>query len=260
MAYENVLVEKKEGIGYITVNRPKVLNALSIKTVHELMGAFQAMGGDDEVRAVILTGSGEKSFVAGADIPEFQDLTPDGARDYAMRGQELLSIIEKLGKPVIAAVNGFALGGGCEIAMACTMRVASDNAKLGQPEVALGLIPGYGGTQRLPRLVGKGRAYEMILTGRPIDAARAEQIGLVNKVVPQGDLIAECEKIAKAVAKQAPLAIEYCLEAVNHGLNMSLDDGLALEADLFGLVFGSEDVREGVRAFVEKRKADFKGK
>ncbi len=260
MAYENVLVEKKEGIGYITVNRPKVMNALSIKTVHELIDAFQAMGGDDEVKAVILTGSGDKSFVAGADIPEFQNLTPDEARDYAVRGQRLLSIIERLGKPVIAAVNGFALGGGCEIAMACTMRVASDNAKLGQPEVGLGLIPGFGGTQRLPRLVGKGRAYEMILTGRPIDAAKAEQVGLVNKVVPQAELIAECEKIAKAIAKQAPLAIKYCLEAVDRGLNMSLDEGLALEADVFGLAFGSEDVREGVKAFVEKRKADFKGK
>jgi enoyl-CoA hydratase len=260
MAYENILAEKKEGIGYITINRPKVMNALSIKTVHELTDAFEVMGSDYEVKAVILTGSGEKSFVAGADIPEFQNLTPDGARDYAMRGQKLLNIIERLGKPVIAAVNGFALGGGCEIAMACSIRVASDNAKLGQPEVGLGLIPGYGGTQRLPRLVGKGRAYEMILTGRPIDAARAEAIGLVNKVVPQTELIGECEKIAKAIAKQAPLAIRYCLEAVDRGLNMSLDDGLALEADLFGLVFGSEDVREGVTAFTEKRKPDFKGK
>jgi enoyl-CoA hydratase len=260
MAYENILMEKKEGIGYITVNRPEKLNALNIKTVLELMDAFQAMGTDDEVAVVILTGSGEKSFVAGADIPEFMDLTPDGARDYAMRGQKLLITIERLGKPVIAAVNGFALGGGCEIAMACSIRVASDNAKLGQPEVGLGLIPGYGGTQRLPRLVGKGRAYEMILGGRPIDAARAEQIGLVNKVVPQAELIATCEKMAKGIAKQGPLAVKYCLEAVDRGLNMSLDDGLALEADLFGLVFGSEDVREGVKAFTEKRKADFKGK
>jgi enoyl-CoA hydratase len=260
MAYENILMEKKEGIGYITVNRPEKLNALNIKTVLELMDAFQAMGTDDEVAVVILTGSGEKSFVAGADIPEFMDLTPDGARDYAVRGQKLLITIERLGKPVIAAVNGFALGGGCEIAMACSIRVASDNAKLGQPEVGLGLIPGYGGTQRLPRLVGKGRAYEMILGGRPIDAARAEQIGLVNKVVPQAELIATCEKMAKGIAKQGPLAVKYCLEAVDRGLNMSLDDGLALEADLFGLVFGSEDVREGVKAFTEKRKADFKGK
>jgi enoyl-CoA hydratase len=260
MAYENVLVEKKDGIGYITINRPKVLNALSIKTVKELADAFDKMGRDKNVAVVILTGSGDKSFVAGADIPEFMKLRPDGARDYAIRGQKLLSLIERLGKPVIAAVNGYALGGGCEIAMACTIRIASDNAKLGQPEVNLGLIPGYGGTQRLPRLVGKGRAYEIILTANPIDAATAEKIGLVNKVVPQAELMAECEKMAKTIAKRGPLAVKYCLEAVDRGLNMSLDDGLALEADLFGLVFGSRDVREGVKAFTEKRKPEFKGR
>jgi len=260
MAYENVLVEKKDGIGYVTINRPKVLNALSIKTVKELTDAFEKLGKDKRVAVVILTGSGEKSFVAGADIPEFAKLKPDGARDYAIRGQKLLSLIERLGKPVIAAVNGYALGGGCEIAMACTMRIASENASLGQPEVNLGLIPGYGGTQRLPRLVGKGRAYEMILSAKPIDAAAAERIGLVNQVVPQAELMATCEKMAKTIAKRGPLAVKYCLEAVDRGLNMSLDDGLALEADLFGLVFGSKDVREGVKAFTEKRKPDFKGK
>jgi enoyl-CoA hydratase len=260
MPYENILVEKKDNIAIVTVNRPKVLNALSIKTVEELVRAFESLKTDSEVAVVILTGSGEKSFVAGADIPEFEELTPDGAREYAARGQNLLNLIERLGKPVIAAVNGYALGGGCEIAMACTMRVASENAKLGQPEVNLGLIPGYGGTQRLPRLVGKGRAYELILTANPIDAATAERIGLVNRVVPQEKLIEECEKIAKTIAKRGPLAVKYCLEAVDRGLNMSLDDGLALEADLFGLVFGSEDVREGVKAFTEKRKPDFKGK
>jgi enoyl-CoA hydratase len=260
MAYENVLVEKKDRIGYVTVNRPKVLNALSIKTVLELTDAFESLGKDSEVAVVILTGSGEKSFVAGADIPEFMELSPDGARDYAMRGQKLLCVIERLGKPVIAAVNGYALGGGCEIAMACSLRVASDNAKIGQPEVGLGLIPGYGGTQRLPRLVGKGWANEMILAGNPIDATTAEKIGLVNHVVPQDKLKEECEKIAKSIAKRAPLAVKYCLEAVDRGLNMSLDDGLALEADLFGLVFGSEDCREGIKAFTEKRKPDFKGK
>ncbi len=260
MVYENILVEKKDGIGYVTINRPKVLNALSIKTVKELTDAFEKMAKDKKVGVVILTGSGEKSFVAGADIPEFARLKPDGARDYAMRGQKLLNLIERLGKPVIAAVNGYALDGGCEIAMACTMRIASDNASLGQPEVNLGLIPGYGGTQRLPRLVGKGRAYELILSAKPIDAATAERIGLVNKVVPQAELMAVCEKMAKTIAKRGPLAVKYCLEAVDRGLNMSLDDGLALEADLFGLVFGSKDVREGVKAFTEKRKPDFKGK
>ena len=260
MAYENILVDKRDGIGYVTINRPKVLNALSIKTVKELTDAFEKLAKDKKVGVVILTGSGEKSFVAGADIPEFAKLKPDGARDYAIRGQRLLNLIERLGKPVIAAVNGYALGGGCELAMACTIRIAANNALLGQPEVNLGLIPGYGGTQRLPRLVGKGRAYELILSAKPIDALAAERMGLVNKVVPQADLMSTCEKMAKTIAKRGPLAVKYCLEAVDRGLNMSLDDGLALEADLFGLVFGSKDVREGVKAFTEKRNPDFKGK
>jgi len=260
MAYENILVEKRDGIGYVKINRPKVLNALSIKTVKELTDAFEKLAKDKKVGVVILTGSGEKSFVAGADIPEFAKLKPDGARDYAIRGQRLLNLIERLGKPVIAAVNGYALGGGCELAMACTIRIAANSALLGQPEVSLGLIPGYGGTQRLPRLVGKGRAYELILSAKPIDAVAAERMGLVNKVVPQADLMSTCEKMAKTIAKRGPLAVKYCLEAVDRGLNMSLDDGLALEADLFGLVFGSKDVREGVKAFTEKRNPDFKGK
>jgi enoyl-CoA hydratase len=260
MPYENVLVEKKDNIAYVTVNRPKVLNALNVKTVLELTDAFQTLAGDNDVQAVILTGSGEKAFVAGADITEFLELSADGARDYSRRGQKLFSMIERLGKPVIAAVNGFALGGGCELAMACTYRIASEKAKLGQPEVSLGLIPGFGGTQRLPRLVGKGRAMEMILTGNPIDAATAERFGLVNRVVPQENLIEVCEKAAKTIAKRGPLAVKYCLEAVDSGLNMSLDDGLVLEADLFGLIFASDDCREGTAAFVEKRKPDFKGK
>ncbi|MFH1311610.1 MAG: enoyl-CoA hydratase-related protein [Candidatus Eisenbacteria bacterium] len=260
MPYENVLVEKKDNIAYVTVNRPKVLNALNVKTVLELTDIFETLAGDNDVQAVVLTGSGEKAFVAGADITEFLKLSADGARDYAKRGQNLFNMIERLGKPVIAAVNGFALGGGCEIAMACTYRIASENAKFGQPEVSLGLIPGFGGTQRLPRLIGKGRAMEIILTGNPIDAETAERFGLVNRVVPQDELIEACEKAAKTIAKRGPLAVKYCLEAVDRGLNMSLDDGLVLEADLFGLVFASEDSKEGTTAFVEKRKPDFKGK
>ncbi len=260
MAYENIVVEKRDSIGYVTVNRPKVLNALSIATVKELLGAFGDLKTDDTVKAVILTGAGEKSFVAGADISEFQTLSPDGARDYSKRGQELLTLMENLGKPVIGAINGFALGGGCEIAMACTFRVASDNAKMGQPEVNLGLIPGFGGTQRLPRLVGKGRAMEMILSGNPIDAETAAKWGLVNRVVPQAELMEACEKIAKAIALKAPIAIKYCLEGVNSGMNLTLEEGQVLESDLFGLVFATEDRKEGTSAFLEKRKPDFKGK
>lgn len=260
MDYENIIVETRDEIGYVTVNRPKVMNALSIATVKELMEAFEVLRADEGVKVIILTGAGEKSFVAGADIKEFQSLCPDEARDYAKRGQKLLSLIERLGKPVIAAVNGFALGGGCEIAMACTFRVASDNAKLGQPEVTLGLIPGYGGTQRLPRLVGKGRAMEMILSGKLIDAATGASWGLVNRVVPQAELMETCEKLAKTIALQAPIAIKYCLEAVNSGVNLTLEEGQVLEADLFGLVFATLDCKEGTAAFVEKRKPDFKGK
>jgi enoyl-CoA hydratase len=260
MAYENIVVEKRDSIGYVTVNRPKVMNALSIATVKELIEAFEDLKADGGVKVVILTGAGEKAFVAGADIGEFQTLGPDGARDYAKRGQKLLFLMENLGKPVIGAVNGYALGGGCEIAMACTFRIASDNARLGQPEVTLGLIPGYGGTQRLARLVGKGRAMEMILSGKPIDAATAAGWGLVNRVVPQAELMETCEKIAKTIALQAPIALKYCLEAVNSGMNLTLEEGQVLEADLFGLVFATEDCREGTKAFLEKRKPDFKSK
>jgi enoyl-CoA hydratase len=260
MAYENIVVEKKDGVGYVTIDRPKVLNALSIATVEELLEAFEELKTDDTVKVVILTGAGEKSFVAGADISEFRTLSPDGARDYAKRGQKLLTLMENLGKPVIGAINGFALGGGCEIAMACTFRIASDNAKLGQPEVNLGLIPGFGGTQRLPRLVGKGRAMEMILSGDPIDAETAERWGLINRVVSQTELMEACEKIAKTIALKAPIAIKYCLEGVNSGMNLTLEEGQVLESSLFGLVFATEDYKEGTSAFLEKRKPDFKGK
>ena len=260
MNYENILFEIEDGIAIITINRPKVLNALNIATVKEIKAAFTRIEEDPNIGAAIITGAGEKSFVAGADINEISRLTPASGVKFALNGQSALNLIQYMQKPVLAAVNGFALGGGCELAMACHLRFASENARFGQPEVNLGLIPGYGGTQRLPRLVGKGRAYEMILSARPIDAATAERIGLVNRVVPQAELMAECEKMAKAIAKRGPLAVKYCLEAVDRGLNMSLDDGLALEANLFGLVFGSKDVREGVKAFTEKRKPDFKGK
>lgn len=260
MAYENILVEKKDSIAIVTVNRPKVLNALSSKTFHELADAFTALRDDADVKAVILTGTGEKAFVAGADISEFASFTPDDARAYGRLGWKTMWLIENIGKPVIGAINGFALGGGLELAMSCTFRYASDNAKMGQPEVNLGLTPGFGGTQRLPRLVGRGRALELLLTGSPIDAATAERIGLVNKVVPQGELMAECEKTAKALAAKAPVAVRYMIEAVNRGLDMTLEGGMELEAGVFGLAFSTEDYREGTRAFLEKRKAEFKGR
>jgi enoyl-CoA hydratase len=260
MAYENILVEKRDKIAIVTVNRPKVLNALSTKTFLDLADAFEGLRKDKDVAVVILTGAGEKAFVAGADISEFASFTPDDARDYGRLGWRTMLAIEKLGKPVIGAINGFALGGGLELAMCCTFRYASDNARLGQPEVNLGLTPGFGGTQRLPRLVGKGRALEMLLTGSPIDAATAERIGLVNKVVPQAELLAECEKTARAIASKAPIAIRYCIEAANSGLNMGLEEGFEFEAGVFGLAFSTEDYREGTKAFLEKRKAEFKGK
>jgi enoyl-CoA hydratase len=260
MAYENILVEKKDSIATVTINRPKVLNALNTKTFRELADAFTALHDDAEVRAVILTGAGEKAFVAGADISEFAGFTPDDARAYGRLGWKTMWLIENIGKPVIGAINGFALGGGLELAMSCTFRYASDNAKMGQPEVNLGLTPGFGGTQRLPRLVGRGRGLELLLTGSPIDAATAERIGLVNKVVPQAELLAECEKTARAIAAKAPIAVRYMIEAVNRGLDMGLEGGMELEAGVFGLAFSTEDYKEGTTAFLEKRKAAFKGK
>ncbi len=260
MAYENILIEKKENIAIVTVNRPKVLNALNTKTFLELAEAFHGLRDDRSAGAVILTGAGEKAFVAGADISEFSSFTPDAARDYGRLGWRTMLLIETLGKPVIGAINGFALGGGLELAMSCTFRYASENARLGQPEVNLGLTPGFGGTQRLPRLVGKGRALEMLLTGNPIDAATAEKIGLVNKVVPQAELLAECEKTAKALASKAPIAIRYLIEAVNSGLEMGLEESFEFEAGVFGLAFSTEDYKEGTKAFLEKRKPEFKGK
>src|SRR5574340_1553253 len=227
--YENILFEKKGAIAYVTVNRPKVLNALNMATMEELRAAFTAIKEDKAVRVAILTGAGEKAFIAGADINELAKHNAVEAKQYTHRGQAVVDLIENLGKPVIACVNGFALGGGCEIAMACTMRLASDNAKFGQPEVKLGIIPGYGGTQRLPRLVGRGRALEMLLDGEAVDAAEALRIGLINDVAPQGELLARAEAIAQKIIANAPLAVQYVLEAVNRGLEMTLAEGLYLE-------------------------------
>jgi enoyl-CoA hydratase len=260
MTFENLLVEKKDSIAYVTINRPKVLNALNAATIAELRTVFTQLKDDREVRVLILTGAGEKSFVAGADIGELQKNNPIEAKEYTHRGQAVLDLIENLGKPVIACINGFALGGGCEIAMACTMRLASESAKLGQPEVKLGIIPGYGGTQRLPRLVGKGIAAQLLLTGEMISAQEAHRIGLVNEVVPSAQLIARAEVIAQSIIKNAPLAIQYCLEAVNHGMEMTLLEGLYLEAALFSVCCATEDKKEGTAAFLEKRPANFAGK
>jgi len=260
MAFENLLYEKRNGIGYVAVNRPEKLNALNRKTMDELHDCFQEIERDDEVRAVILTGAGEKAFVGGADINELAVQTPVEGKELSMRGQKILDLIEHLGKPVIAAVNGYALGGGCELALACTIRIASENARLGQPEVKLGLIPGYAGTQRLPRLVGKGRALEMVLSGEPVSAAEAYRIGLVNQVVPAQDLMATAEKLAQKILANAPLAVKFALEAVNHGLEMTEAEGQFLEANLFGLCCTTADMKEGTRAFLEKRPARFTGK
>jgi enoyl-CoA hydratase len=258
--FQNIKLEKKNQIAYITIDRPKVLNALNMATMQEIKQAFADAKQDVDVRVVILTGAGEKAFVAGADIGELSQHTPVSAKEYTHQGQAILDAIENLGKPVIACINGFALGGGCELAMACTLRLASENAKLGQPEVKLGLIPGYGGTQRLPRLVGKGVAMQLVLTGEMISAQEAHRIGLVNEVVPAGELIARAEAIAAKIIANAPLAIQYAIEAVNHGLDLTLADGLFLEATLFGVCCSTEDKNEGTKAFLEKRPAQFKGK
>jgi len=259
-ALENVLYEKKDGIAYVTLNRPKVLNALNQRTWQDLRAAFEDARDDATVRGVILTGAGDKAFIAGADIGEIAHITAVDAERSSRYGQDVLTLIENLGKPVIAAVNGFALGGGCETAMACTIRVASEHARFGQPEVSLGIIPGGGGTQRLPRLVGKGRALQIILSGAMITAQEAHRIGLVNEVVPATDLIPRAEAILKQIFANAPVAIRFSLEAVNRGLETSQAEGMALEASLFGLCAGTEDKDEGTQAFLHKRAAKFKGR
>lgn len=258
--FENLLYSTRDGIATITINRPAVRNALNAQTVRELGEAFAQAGKDAAVRVVILTGSGEKAFVAGADINELAVQSPVSGKEYALSGQAVFDSIENLGKPVIAAVNGFALGGGCELAMACTFRIASENAVMGQPEVKLGIIPGYGGSQRLPRLVGKGRALQILLTAEMVSAADAFRIGLVNQVVPQAELLGAAEGMARKIIANAPLAVKFVLEAVNKGLEMTQDEGQFLEATLFGLCCATEDMKEGTKAFLEKRSANFQGK
>jgi enoyl-CoA hydratase/carnithine racemase len=260
MAFDNVLLERDGAVAIVTVNRPNVLNALNAQTLDELRRVMLDLKHDDSARAAVLTGAGDKSFVAGADINELAVQTPTSGREHALRGQHVLDLIENLGKPVIAAINGYALGGGCELAMACTLRLAADTAKIGQPEINLGLLPGYAGTQRLSRLVGKGRAMEIILTGAPISAHEAERIGLVNRVVPAADLMTAAKQLASALAKQAPIAMRYIINAINKGLEMPFAEGCVFEATLFGLVASTDDMREGTKAFLEKRKPEFRGK
>jgi len=259
MSFDNLLLERDGAIALVTINRPQVLNALNSQTVDELRRLMLDLKRDEGVRAIVVTGAGEKSFVAGADINELAVQTPTGGREHALTGQHVFDVIENLGKPVIAAINGFALGGGCELAMACTLRLAADSAKLGQPEINLGLIPGYAGTQRLPRLVGKGKAMEMILTGAPIGADEAMRIGLVNRVVPAAELMTEARKLAAQLAASAPIAMRYIINAVNKGMEMPFAEACQYEATLFGLVASTDDMHEGTKAFLEKRKAVFKG-
>ena len=257
MNYENITIETEEKIAIVTINRPLSLNALNSQTILELSKVFNDLDSDDKIRVIILTGSGEKSFVAGADIKEFADFGTKAAEDLARNGQNILfDTIENLGKPVIAAVNGFALGGGLELAMAAHFRVASSNAKMGLPEVSLGVIPGYGGTQRLPQLVGKGKAMEMIMTGAMISAEEAKQWGLVNYVVPQGELLDLCESLAAKISKNSSVAISKAIKAVNANFTNCVN-GYSVEIEQFGLSFGSDDFEEGTTAFLEKRKPEF---
>jgi enoyl-CoA hydratase len=260
MSFDNLLVEREERTAILTIHRPQRLNALDGRTLDELRNAFLSFHDDDQVRCVILTGSGEKAFVAGADVNELARDTPESARRRALAGQRVFDLIEGLGKPVIAAVNGFALGGGCELAMACTLRLAADTARFGQPEVNLGIIPGFAGTQRLVRLVGKTRAMEMVLTGAAISAQDALAVGLVNRVVPAASLMNEARALAMDLGTSAPIALRYAMEAINRGAEMPFSEACQLEAALFGMVTTTDDMREGTTAFLEKRKPDFKGR
>ncbi|MFY8182090.1 MAG: enoyl-CoA hydratase/isomerase family protein [Flavobacterium sp.] len=260
MNFENLLITSENGIGQITINRPSKLNALNVGTIQELHNAFETLDADAATKVIIVTGEGEKAFVAGADISEFANFSVEEGAQLAQQGQELLfDFVENLKTPVIAAVNGFALGGGLELAMACHFRVASDNAKMGLPEVSLGVIPGYGGTQRLPQLVGKGRAMELVMTAGMIDAETAKTYGLVNHVVAQAELIEFAKGIASKIMRNSPVAIGYAIKAINANFKDGVD-GYKTEIKNFGKCFGTEDFKEGTTAFLEKRKAEFKGK
>ena len=258
-SFDNLLLERDGAVAVLTVNRPAVLNALNTPTTDEIRHAVLDLKHDASVRAVILTGAGDKAFIAGADINELAALKPTEGKEHAQRGQHVFDLIENMGKPVIAAINGFCLGGGCELAMACTLRIAADTARIGQPEINLGIVPGYAGSQRLPRLVGKGIALELLLTGRQVKADEALAIGLVNKVVPAAQLMTAAKELAAELASKAPIAVKYIIEAVNRGLEIPFDKAQVHEATLFGLVASTADMREGTRAFLEKRKAQFKG-
>ena len=260
MTYETLLLEIRDSIAFLTINRPDKLNALNDEVVRELHQAALALKADDSVRGVILTGSGSKAFVAGADIGDLAKQGVMDGRQRALNGQQMLYALERMGKPVLAAVNGFALGGGCELAMACHIRIAAENARFGQPEVSLGITPGYGGTQRLPRIVGKGNALYMLLTGEHVNAADALRMGLVSKVVPQDQLMTEAEKTMKGIVAKGPVALALTIEAVDRGLETTLEEGMRIEADAFGLVASTQDMKEGLTAFLEKRPAKFTGK
>src|SRR5258707_418408 len=260
LTLENVLYEKRGAIAYVTLNRPKVLNALNRRTWEDLQTAFEEAREDSAIRGVILTGAGDKAFIAGADIGELSKVTAVEAEESSTFGQGVLNLLENLGKPVVAAINGFALGGGCETAMACTIRLATENARFGQPEVKLGVPPGGGGTQRLPRLVGKGVALQLILTGSMISAQEAYRIGLVNEVVPSADLISRAEAILNQIGANAPQSVKFALEAVNKGLETSLTEGLLLESSLVAICTSTEDKKEGTSAFLEKRVPQFQGR
>jgi enoyl-CoA hydratase len=260
MTYQTLLFEITDRVAFVTVNRPDKLNALNDQVMAELADAVERITTAPEIGGAIITGAGPKAFIAGADIGDLSRQGPFDGKARAMRGQGVLRRLETCGKPVVAAVNGYALGGGCELAMACHLRVASDTAKFGQPEVKLGIAPGYGGTQRLPRLVGKGIALQLILSGEMIDAQEAYRIGLVNKVVPAAALLAESEKMLRGILAMAPLAIRLCLEAVDQGIEMTLDEGLLLEANHFGLLAATHDMKEGTTAFLEKRPPHFEGR